>query len=32
MCVARKPKCEICRLSQWCKYYKKNFGAGITIN
>ncbi|WP_298652759.1 endonuclease III [uncultured Proteiniphilum sp.] len=24
ICVARRPKCEICGLSQWCKYYKKN--------
>ena len=23
ICVARKPKCEICGLSPWCKYYKK---------
>lgn len=24
VCVARKPKCDICELKQWCKYYKKN--------
>jgi endonuclease III len=22
ICVARKPKCEICGISAWCKYYK----------
>lgn len=22
ICVARKPKCEICGLREWCKYYK----------
>ena len=32
ICVARKPKCEICGLSQWCKYYKRNFGSGIAQN
>lgn len=25
ICVARKPKCEKCGLTEWCKYYKKNF-------
>lgn len=24
ICVARRPKCEICGLSPWCKYYEKN--------
>ncbi|MDD3789335.1 MAG: endonuclease III [Petrimonas sp.] len=24
VCVARKPKCEICGLKDWCKYYEKN--------
>jgi len=24
-CVARKPKCEACGLTEWCKYYQKNF-------
>ncbi len=24
ICVARKPKCEICGLKKWCKYYQKN--------
>lgn len=24
ICVARKPKCEICGLRNWCKYYAKN--------
>ena len=23
ICLARRPKCEICGLSPWCKYYKK---------
>ncbi len=23
ICMARRPKCEICGLSQWCKYYEK---------
>lgn len=23
VCVARKPKCMECKLSQWCKYYQK---------
>ncbi|MDD2247262.1 MAG: endonuclease III [Proteiniphilum sp.] len=26
ICMARKPKCEICGLTQWCKYYKKKEG------
>lgn len=25
VCVARRPKCEVCGLQEWCKYYKKNF-------
>ena len=25
-CLARKPKCEKCGLTDLCKYYKKNFG------
>jgi endonuclease-3 len=25
ICVARKPKCEICPVSPFCDYYKKNF-------
>lgn len=24
ICVARKPKCEICGLRDWCRYYAKN--------
>lgn len=24
ICVARKPKCEICGLREWCRYYAKN--------
>jgi len=23
VCVARNPKCEICPLTQWCKYFEK---------
>ena len=26
ICVARRPKCEICGLAPYCKYYKKNRG------
>lgn len=26
ICVARRPKCEICGLAPYCKYYKKNKG------
>ena len=26
ICVARRPKCEICGLAPYCKYYKKHFG------
>lgn len=26
VCIARKPKCEICELKQFCKYYEKNLG------
>jgi endonuclease-3 len=25
ICVARNPKCEVCPLTQWCKYYEKVF-------
>lgn len=24
VCIARKPKCENCGLTEWCKYYQKN--------
>jgi endonuclease-3 len=24
VCIARKPKCSECGLSQWCKYFKEN--------
>lgn len=24
ICIARKPKCHICGLMDWCKYYKSN--------
>ena len=26
ICLARKPKCEKCGLTEWCKYYTKNYG------
>lgn len=32
ICVARRPKCEICSLSPWCKYYEKHFGSGMTVH
>jgi endonuclease-3 len=25
VCVARRPKCEVCPLTKWCLYYEKNF-------
>ncbi|QSE98194.1 endonuclease III [Fulvivirga lutea] len=25
-CLARKPKCMDCKISQYCKYFEKNFG------
>ncbi len=25
VCLARKPKCEICELQSFCRYYEKNF-------
>jgi endonuclease-3 len=28
VCVARNPKCEICGLRPWCKYYEKLVKAG----
>ena len=24
VCIARKPKCEQCGISKWCKYYRKS--------
>ena len=27
VCLARKPKCEKCGLTEFCKYYQKNFGS-----
>lgn len=27
VCLARKPKCELCGLKMWCKYYLKNNAA-----
>lgn len=24
ICVARKPKCDECKLTQWCRWYEKN--------
>lgn len=32
VCVARKPKCEVCGLKMWCKYYLKNNAAGDVTN
>ena len=34
ICVARKPKCGSCGLSQWCRYYEKKRGglSDIMIN
>ncbi len=26
ICVARKPKCEVCKISQFCEYYKSTLG------
>ncbi|MTI22127.1 endonuclease III [Fulvivirga sp. RKSG066] len=26
VCVARKPKCESCQLTHFCRYFEKNFG------
>jgi endonuclease-3 len=26
VCVARKPKCEQCKISDFCEYYRKNSG------
>lgn len=26
VCIARKPKCESCELTRFCKYYEKNIG------
>lgn len=25
VCVARKPKCEVCGIKAWCRYYEKQF-------
>lgn len=27
ICLARKPKCEECALTHFCRYYEKNFGS-----
>jgi len=27
VCLARKPKCEKCGLTEYCKFYQKNFGS-----
>lgn len=32
ICVARKPKCEICSLKEWCKYYQKNAKRDLLVN
>jgi len=29
VCVARRPKCEECKITHFCKYFEKNFNAKI---
>ncbi|HEX8517844.1 MAG TPA: endonuclease III [Bacteroidia bacterium] len=29
VCIARKPKCEICPLTQWCKYFQELLKKGL---
>jgi len=31
VCVARHPKCDICVIKQFCKYYEKNFGTTLNL-
>lgn len=31
-CIARKPKCETCKVSNYCKYYKKTAKKQLTKN
>lgn len=32
ICIARKPKCEICGLKDWCKYYEREITGFQKIN
>lgn len=32
VCVARRPKCEICPLTQWCKYFSQVMKKQIVLN
>lgn len=32
VCVARRPKCEICPLTEWCKYYSQVMKKQIDLN
>ena len=32
VCTARKPKCESCGLTPWCKYFQKNNSSHATIS
>lgn len=32
ICVARTPKCEICGLQEWCKYFQKNVKKNLLIS
>lgn len=31
ICVARKPKCDICPLTHFCKYYEENVAGGTVV-
>lgn len=31
ICIARKPKCEICPLASFCRFYEKNRASKITV-
>ncbi|TCK83298.1 DNA-(apurinic or apyrimidinic site) lyase /endonuclease III [Albibacterium bauzanense] len=31
ICVARKPKCEICPLTAFCRYYEKNVSKAVEV-
>lgn len=31
ICVARKPKCEICPLTSFCRYYEKNVSKAVEV-
>ncbi|PVH24764.1 endonuclease III [Sphingobacterium corticibacter] len=32
ICLARKPKCEICPITYFCQYFSKNFSKQTTLN